>query len=55
MYGFASRDQCKEALHEEPDGTFLLRFSESWVDGTSIDATGRISIAIKINGKTWSY
>lgn len=51
VYGFASREQCILALQNEPDGTFLLRFSESFLSGNYINSKGGLAVVVKTGGK----
>jgi hypothetical protein len=52
IYGFASRDQCQQALQNEPEGTFLLRFSESFIAGNHIQSKAGLAVAVKNNGQS---
>lgn len=47
IFGFASRDQCDEALENKTPGTCLIRFSESCVEGNHENSKGRIGVVLK--------
>ncbi|XP_076436887.1 signal transducer and activator of transcription 3.2-like [Babylonia areolata] len=51
IYGFASRQQCINALEGSRDGTFLLRFSESFLHGNHIMSKGGLAAVIQKNGQ----
>ncbi|XP_070176310.1 signal transducer and activator of transcription 3-like [Littorina saxatilis] len=53
IYGFASREQCRAALEDDPnvqDGTFLLRFSESSLSGNHMMSKGALAVVVKKDG-----
>ncbi|KAK7495755.1 hypothetical protein BaRGS_00012975, partial [Batillaria attramentaria] len=51
IYGFANRQHCKQVLRDKPDGTFLLRFSESTVQGCHENCKGALGFV----GKSEEY
>nr|KAG5689006.1 hypothetical protein BaRGS_030657 [Batillaria attramentaria] len=51
IYGFASRKHCEEILMDKPEGTFLLRFSESTVQGNHKESQGGLGLVGKVGGK----
>nr|KAG5705720.1 hypothetical protein BaRGS_027379 [Batillaria attramentaria] len=50
IYGFANRQHCKQVLRDKPDGTFLLRFSESTVQGCHENCKGALGFVGKSEG-----
>ncbi|KAK7473831.1 hypothetical protein BaRGS_00034938, partial [Batillaria attramentaria] len=51
IYGFANRQHCEQVLRDKPDGTFLLRFSESTVQGCHENCKGALGVV----GKSEEY
>ena len=51
IYGFASREHCVKVLKDQADGTFLLRFSESFLSGNYINSKGGLVVVIQKDGK----
>ena len=48
IYGFVSKDVAHTLLIERPNGTFLLRFSENYIEKSSMaEICGRITVAVK--------
>ena len=51
IYGFASREHCVKVLKDQADGTFLLRFSESFLSGNYINSKGGLVVVIQKDGE----
>ena len=47
IYGFASREHCSKVLRDQSDGTFLLRFSESFLSGNHMNSKGALAYVLK--------
>ena len=59
IYGFISREEAEALLKEKPVGTFLLRFSETLVDGLATRNWRRAQLTMSIherfhNSSEWS-
>ncbi|XP_076454615.1 uncharacterized protein LOC143289509 [Babylonia areolata] len=50
IYGFASHEQCMEALAKQNEGTFLLRFSESILRDNHMLSQAFLSAVIRVKG-----
>lgn len=50
VYGFVSKDDAKQILQNEPEGTFMVRFSDSYsgkvaLAYTKADESGRVGVS----------